>query len=161
MEKTLVIMMGVQGSGKSTFFADYLAEDFVRVNLDTLKTRNRERLLIEECLAMGNSYAVDNTNPTRADRERYIPAARAAGYRVIGYWMQTRVEICLTRNSGREGKARVPDVAIYATSRKFEPPTFEEGFDELYLVGNDGTGMTVTPLDTEQHQKQRIGMEIL
>ncbi len=161
MEKTVVIMMGVQGSGKSTFFADYLAEDFVRVNLDTLKTRNRERLLIEECLSLGKSYAVDNTNPTRADRERYIPAARAAGYRVIGYWMLTRVETCLVRNSGREGKARVPDVAIYATSRKFERPTFTEGFDELYTVENDGAGMTVMPLDDEQHQIQDIGMQLL
>ncbi|MBQ7321976.1 MAG: AAA family ATPase [Clostridia bacterium] len=144
MEKTVVIMMGVQGSGKSTFFADYLAEEFVRVNLDTLKTRHRERTLIGECLAAGKNYGVDNTNPTRADRARYIPEARAAGYRVIGYLMQARVATCLARNSGREGKARVPDVAIYATSRKFELPHYDEGFDEIYLVDNDGAGMTVT-----------------
>jgi len=139
-------MMGVQGSGKSTFYATHLAENFVRVNLDTLKTRNRERLLIEECLAEGKSYAVDNTNPTRQDRERYIPVAREHGYRVIGYLMQTGVEHCLDRNRGREGKARVPDVAIYATARKLEHPTYEEGFDELYLVENDGTEMTVIPV---------------
>ena len=145
-EKTLVIMMGVQGSGKSTFYARYLAQDFVRVNLDTLKTRNRERLLIEECLKNERSYAVDNTNPTRADRERYIPAARERGWRVIGYLMRTKVENCLARNRGREGKARVPDVAIYATSRKLEWPSYEEGFDELYLVENNGEGMNITPL---------------
>jgi len=146
IERTIVIMMGVQGSGKSTFYATHLAENFVRVNLDTLKTRNRERLLIEECLAEGKSYAVDNTNPTRQDRERYIPVAREHGYRVIGYLMQTGVEHCLDRNRGREGKARVPDVAIYATARKLEHPTYEEGFDELYLVENDGTEMTVIPV---------------
>ena len=146
IERTIVIMMGVQGSGKSTFYATHLAENFVRVNLDTLKTRNRERLLIEECLAEGKSYAVDNTNPTRRDRERYIPVAREHGYRVIGYLMQTGVEHCLDRNRGREGKARVPDVAIYATARKLEHPTYAEGFDELYLVENDGAEMTVTPI---------------
>ena len=54
-EKTLVIMMGVQGSGKSTFYARYLTDNYVRVNLDTLKTRNRERLLSEECLSLGKS----------------------------------------------------------------------------------------------------------
>ena len=145
IEKTLVLMMGVQGSGKSTFYAHYLAEDFVRINLDTLKTRNRERLLIEECLADGKSYAVDNTNPTRADRERYIPAARERGYRVVGYLMQTGLENCLDRNRGREGKARVPDVAIYATARKLELPSFEEGFDELYLVENNGSEMIIAP----------------
>ena len=145
-EKTLVVMMGVQGSGKSTFFTRYLAADYVRVNLDTLKTRNRERLLIEECLVSGKSFAVDNTNPTRADRERYIPAARACGYRVIGYVMRTGVEHCLTRNRERAGKARVPDVAIYATARKLEWPSYGEGFDELYLVDNDNNEMTVTPI---------------
>ena len=138
-------MMGVQGSGKSTFYAHYLAEDFVRINLDTLKTRNRERLLIEECLADGKNYAVDNTNPTRADRERYIPAARERGYRVVGYLMQTGLENCLDRNRGRSGKARVPDVAIYATARKLELPSFEEGFDELYLVENNGSEMIIAP----------------
>ena len=145
-EKTLVVMMGVQGSGKSTFYARYLAEDYVRVNLDTLKTRNRERLLIEECMAFGQSFAVDNTNPTRVDRERYIPAARECGYRVIGYVMRTGVENCLHRNSEREGKARVPDVAIYATARKLEWPSYEEGFDELYEVENDGEQMSITPI---------------
>ena len=139
MEKTVAILMGVQGSGKSTFYATALADRFVRVNLDTLKTRHRERLLIEECLTEGRSYAVDNTNPTRADRERYIPQAREAGYRIIGYWIQTKQDICLQRNALREGKARVPDVAIYATSRKFEEPSYDEDFDELYIVKNDGT----------------------
>lgn len=139
MEKTVAILMGVQGSGKSTFYAAFLADRFVRVNLDTLKTRHRERLLIEECLVEGRSYAVDNTNPTRADRGRYIHQAREAGYRIVGYWVQTGQDICLQRNALREGKARVPDVAIYATSRKFEEPSYDEGFDELYIVRNDGT----------------------
>jgi len=142
-EKVLAVMIGIQGSGKSTFYAKFLAQDFVRVNLDTLKTRNRERLLIEECLASGTAFAVDNTNPTRADRERYIPAAKAAGYHVIGYYMESHIPTCMERNRGREGKARVPDVAIVATARKLEKPCFDEGFDELYYVRNDGTEMTI------------------
>lgn len=39
MSKTIAILMGVQGSGKSTFYKTYLYDNFVRVNLDTLKTR--------------------------------------------------------------------------------------------------------------------------
>lgn len=39
MGKTVVILMGLQGSGKSTFYRMHFSEDFVRVNLDTLKTR--------------------------------------------------------------------------------------------------------------------------
>jgi predicted ABC-type ATPase len=57
MEKVLVIMMGIQGSGKSTFYHQFLAKDFVRVNLDTLKTRNQEKLLIEDLAWIKNAYA--------------------------------------------------------------------------------------------------------
>ncbi len=87
---------------------------------------------------------IDNTNPTRADRARYIPAARAAGYRVIGYFLESKLQICLARNALREGRERVPDVAILGTSKKMEMPTYKEGFDELYFVANDGVEMRVS-----------------
>ncbi len=148
MQKSLVVMMGIQGSGKSTFFERYLSGDYVRVNLDTLRTRHRESLLVAECLAEGKSYAVDNTNPTRQDRARYIAEAKQAGYRIVGYFMESRIRECMARNALREGKARVPDTAIAATSNKLEMPSYDEGFDELYYVKNDGTTMTVEPWRT-------------
>ncbi len=40
MSKTIVILMGLQGSGKSTFYSRHLADDFVRINLDTSKWRD-------------------------------------------------------------------------------------------------------------------------
>lgn len=143
MGKTVVILMGLQGSGKSTFYKLHLANDFVRVNLDTLKTRYQEKLLIEECLNLQKSFAVDNTNPTRADRERYILSAKELGYRVVGYFMESKIKDCMQRNALREGIARVPEKAIAATSNKLEIPSYDEGFDELYFVKNDGTIMTI------------------
>ncbi|MBQ8263480.1 MAG: AAA family ATPase [Oscillospiraceae bacterium] len=143
MEKTLVIMMGIQGSGKSTFFEKYLKASLVRVNLDTLKTRNREKLLVEECIRSGRSFAVDNTNPTKADRARYIVPAKAAGYRVIGCFMESKLQICIARNELREGRARIPATAIAATSNRLEMPSWDEVFDELYFVKNDGVNMTI------------------
>lgn len=50
MDKTIVIMIGLQGSGKSTFYQTHLSVDFVRVNLDTMKTRHQEKLLIDGCI---------------------------------------------------------------------------------------------------------------
>lgn len=143
MDKTLVILIGLQGSGKSTFYKKYLSLDYVRVNLDTLKTRHQEKLLIDECIAGQKSYAIDNTNPTRLDRERYIIPAKEAGYRVVGYLMESKIKDCIKRNALREGKARVPEKAIAATSNKLEIPSFDEGFDELYFVKNDGETMTI------------------
>lgn len=143
MDKTVVILIGLQGSGKSTFYKMYLSLDYVRVNLDTLKTRHQENLLIDECIAGQKSYAIDNTNPTRLDRERYIIPAKEAGYRVVGYFMESKIKNCLRQNALREGKARVPEKAIAATSNKLEIPSYDEGFDELYFVKNDGETMTI------------------
>ena len=68
----MVVMMGIQGSGKSTFYQKYLKDDYVRINLDTLKTRHREQLLIQNCINHGRNIAIDHTNPTKADRQDYF-----------------------------------------------------------------------------------------
>ncbi len=141
-EKNAYIMMGIQGSGKSTFCAKFLP-DAIRINLDTLHTRNKESLLIAECQAKGLDYVVDNTNPTREDRARYIPAAKNAGYHVVGYFMQSRLQKCIRRNDLREGKEKILAKAIAATSNKLEMPSRTEGFDELYFVKNDGETMAI------------------
>lgn len=143
MEKTMIIIIGIQGSGKSTFYHKYLSDSYVRVNLDTLKTRHQENLLISECIRNEKSFAIDNTNPTRADRQRYIPLAQYAGYKIVGYFMESKLQPCIERNNQRTGTARIPATAIAATSNKLQIPTYDEGFDELYFVKNDGQTMTI------------------
>lgn len=140
--KTAYIMIGIQGSGKSTFCAQFLPA-VTRINLDTLHTRNKEALFIADCQAKGVDYVVDNTNPTREDRARYIPSAKNAGYHVVGYFMQSRLQECIQRNKLREGKEKIPAKAIAMTSNKLEMPSSVEGFDELYFVKNDGKTMSV------------------
>ncbi len=144
MEKTLVIIMGIQGSGKSTFYRKFLAKDFVRVNLDTLKTRQQEKLLIEKCLKNRKSFAIDNTNPTKQDRQRYIPSAKTTGYKIVGYFMESKLNECIARNNLRQGKEKIPITAIASTSNKLQMPSYDEGFDELYFVKNDGKTMTIS-----------------
>ena len=142
--KTMIIMMGIQGSGKSEFYKQQLSAHYVRVNLDTLKTRNNERRLIDDCLSRSVSFAIDNTNPTAAVRAAYIDLAKKNGYKVVGYFMQSRLKECIERNNLREGKAKIPPKAIAATSNMLELPSRNEGFDELYFVANDGKNMTIS-----------------
>ncbi len=142
-EKTMILMMGLQGSGKSTFCREILGDTYIYVNLDTLKTRHREKLLIQECMDQGESFVVDNTNPTKEDRLRYIPIAKAAGYRIVGYFMESKLRICIERNEQREGAAKIPSMAIAATSNRLQTPSYDEEFDELYFVKNNGQTMTV------------------
>jgi predicted kinase len=41
-----VILIGIQGSGKSTFCRERFFNTHIRINLDMLKTRHRERYLV-------------------------------------------------------------------------------------------------------------------
>lgn len=135
-----VIFMGIQGSGKSTFYRERFADTHVRINLDMLRTRHRERRLFETCLETGQSLVVDNTNPARADRARYILKAREAEFRVVGYHFQSRVADAIARNASRPQGRRVPEKGIRGAHARLELPARDEGFDELYYVKFDGRG---------------------
>ena len=134
MTPKMILLIGIPGSGKSTFYAQRLSENCVRVNLDTLKTRRREADLIDRCFAECKEFCIDNTNLTRAERARYIEKAKARGWRVVGYFMQSVLKDCIARNSLRSGDARLPDKAVAAMSNRMELPSRDEGFDELYFV---------------------------
>ncbi|MNL77286.1 hypothetical protein D3C87_2034330 [compost metagenome] len=77
---------------------------------------------------------MDNTNPTKEDRVKYIEAAKGAGYRVIGYYFEPDYQSSVERNEQRTGRGKVPLVAIKSTIGKLQQPEIEEGFDELYVV---------------------------
>lgn len=134
----MVILIGLQGSGKSTFYRQRFADTHALVSKDLFRNnRNparRQAQLIEEALQAGRSLVVDNTNPTAEVRAELMGLARAHGAKVLGYYFHAHVKQSLERNALREGRARVPDVAIYATMKKLVRPSYEEGFDQLYYV---------------------------
>src|ERR671926_345106 len=96
-----VIFIGVQASGKSSFYKERFFRTHVRISLDMLRTRHRERLLLGACLAAQQPFVVDNTNPTPAARARYVVPARAAGFHVVGYYFQTALAGAIRRNAAR------------------------------------------------------------
>lgn len=129
-----VIFIGLQASGKSAFFKERFFDTHVRINLDMLKTRRRERLLLQACIRMEQRFVVDNTNPTAEERWQYIEPAKRSRFRVVGYFFQSRVEDCVRRNDLRSGRARIPAKGIYGTAKRLQLPTRAEGFDQLYVV---------------------------
>ena len=130
----LVVFCGIPASGKTTFYRERFLATHVRVSLDLLKTRQREDILLFACFAAQQPVVVDNTNATAAQRMRYVKLARAAGFRAVLYFFDVSTRTAVGRNSGREGKARVPNVAIFGTQRKLQRPTRDEGFDEMFRV---------------------------
>ncbi|MCL2457694.1 MAG: AAA family ATPase [Desulfobulbus sp.] len=129
-----IIFCGVQAVGKSTFYQDHFSQTHVRISLDLLRTRRRERIFLAACLESGQRFVVDNTNPTEVERRVYIQAAKEKRFKVIGYYFASKAEEALSRNAARPKNERVPDVAIKATLAKLERPSWSEGFDELYHV---------------------------
>jgi predicted kinase len=129
-----VILIGVQATGKSTFFRERFVDTHIRINLDMLKTRHREEILVNACLQAHQSFVVDNTNPRIEDRQRYINPAKEAGFEVIGYYFESNITTILERNRLRQGKERIPEAGIRAAYNKLQIPILDEGFDKLYYV---------------------------
>jgi len=129
-----VIFTGVQASGKSTFYRERFFETHVRINMDMLRTRRRESLLLNACIIGRQPFVADNTNPLAADRARYIEPARAAGFTVTGYFFRATPREAIARNQQRTGRAAVPIPGLLGTYKKLEGMAVGEGFDVLYAV---------------------------
>ncbi len=133
-----VILIGLPGSGKSSFYKERFFATHVRISLDLLKTRHREKRFLELCLATHQRFVIDNTNPTRLERARYVEPAKERGFSVVGYYCESKVEDCLRRNAERPGAERVPEVAIFSAAKKLEAPSLSEGFEQLFYVRLEG-----------------------
>ncbi|WRS28405.1 AAA family ATPase [Oscillospiraceae bacterium MB08-C2-2] len=130
----MILFVGIQATGKSEFYKCHFYKTHMRINLDMLRTRNRENILINACIHAKQPFVVDNTNPTVVDRERYIAAAKDAGFTVSGYYFQSAIKEAITRNEERSGKECLPIQALLATHSKLELPSYDEGFDKLFYV---------------------------
>jgi predicted kinase len=134
----LVVFVGLQGSGKSTFYRSRLAATHLLVSKDMLRNNpnreRRQRELVATALARGESVVVDNTNPAPVDRAPLVEIGRSFGARVVCYYFESKLEACRERNAAREGRARVPEAGLRATARRLEVPSRDEGFDEMYYV---------------------------
>jgi predicted kinase len=134
----LVILVGLPASGKTTYYQSHFADTHVHVSKDLMPNARRrddlQQRAITDALEGGRSVVVDNTNPSPAIRAPLIALGRRHGARIIAYYFETAVKECVVRNRQREGKARVPDVAIFVTSKKLLPPAAAEGFDEVHVV---------------------------
>ncbi|MBX3448795.1 MAG: ATP-binding protein [Planctomycetaceae bacterium] len=140
-----VVFIGLQASGKSSFYKERFFNSHVRISLDLLKTRYRETRILDICLETDQRFVIDNTNPTRAERSRFMEPVKTARvrYTISGYYFESRVEDCLRRNTQRPESERVPDVAILSVAKKLEQPSLDEGFDQLFYVRLTEEGFVV------------------
>jgi predicted kinase len=149
----IVLVMGVQGAGKSTIAAEWVNRGYQRLNRDE-RSGTMEDLhgALDELLEAGTGRIVaDNTYTTRAARQAAIEVARRHRARVVGLWLDTplaeaqiNVILRMLETHGRllepEQMVRARDPsslgpgAVFRNTRTLEPPVLEEGFSSLQVT---------------------------
>lgn len=138
-----IIFVGAQASGKSSFYMERFYSTHIRLNMDMLKTRHREKILLKACLMAKQPVVLDNTNPNIEARARYLEQLKEAKFETVGYYFSSKIQDCLARNAQRTEAERVPEVGVKGTFNKLVLPSFNEGFDFLYYVTLDDTGFQI------------------
>src|SRR5688572_7502814 len=116
-----VIFCGLQASGKTTLYREQFLDTHVRVSMDLLRSRAREAAFLRTCLDTKMSFVVDNTNPTVAERARYVQPAREAGFTVVGYFVEVDFALARARNATR-GRV-VPTAGLGDVAKRLVTPT--------------------------------------
>ena len=145
MTKTvsLIALCGIPGSGKTTLSKQLASEsDAVLYCFDKRRgafspTKSEEAKLqmykeIAEELKLGNSVVCDDLNTKKLRREQLLSAVSQIDCFKKLVVLDTPLEECLKRNSKRQ--RRIANEIILNIKRKYEPPTLEEGWDEIVFV---------------------------
>jgi predicted kinase len=143
-----ILFIGIQATGKSSFYQKYFANTHIRINLDMLKTRHREKQLFECCLNMQQPFVLDNTNLSRQDRQRYIPTIQEYGVPLCGYYFASQLQGALERNAQR-GTQAIPEKGVLGAYKRLELPSYDEGFTALYYVKLNKGEFRINEWDTK------------
>ena len=154
MAKTLVVMMGVSGGGKSSLAkiieeshddCIIVSRDKIRFQMlepddDYFKYENEVADSFYEQINRGlrvHEYVIaDATHITIGSRKKlFNHLLIPSGTRVVGVFVDMPLETCLRQNAKRTGRAYVPeDVIKKMYKQKCVPSIHDERFDEVYRL---------------------------
>lgn len=136
---TLIVLVGLPGSGKSTYAEELKKRGCMVVSTDAI----REQLfgdasiqkdgkkvfqiaydMINELLVRGHEVVFDATNLTIKDRKQIFK--KVCTDDIIAVFQNTPIEVCKERNRNRS--RIVPEEVIDKMAEKLTPPTTKEGF---------------------------------
>ncbi|CAD7699270.1 unnamed protein product [Ostreobium quekettii] len=148
----MLILVGIQGSGKSTFSKDLVEKGmstWMRVNQDSVRsggrgTREQCRRAAKECLQRGINCIVDRMNLTADQRQTFIQLALELGCEVHSVCLNLHPRLCATRVGQRENheggvEGRMGRRLVYAAySNLFQsgPPSTSEGIRSVSICNS-------------------------
>lgn len=148
----LHMMIGIQGSGKSTYSRILSKElncriastDEIRKSNPNINEKNVFPEVFKLCaheLKNGNDVIFDATNITPNVRNRNLTAIKQifSNFKIFVYFINTNVEICKERVEKRNklnGEIFIPLEVVESYSKNIIPPSEEENFDKIIILNN-------------------------
>lgn len=148
----VVIMVGSPASGKSSFCRNFLVpKGYVTVSRDKLGSWQKCAKILENCIQKKQSVVIDNTNPDKESRQRFIEVAKRNGIDCRCFVMATSHKHAKHNNRFREmtDKNHVPvgDMVLNSYKKNFQEPEMAEGFEEIVKIP------FVPKFDKDEHEK--------
>lgn len=148
MKPILALMVGISGSGKSTFAAGLktsinatiIEPDAIRLELtgnSSDQSQNEKVFSLafhraNGVLRQGKNVVVDATNIDKWSRKKWINIGKTNNAEIVAYVVNTGIELSKRRNSGRSRV--VPTSVIDRQYSRLEFPTEAEGFDKIVSI---------------------------
>ena len=138
----MIILIGSPGSGKSTFCENFLVpKGYVRINLDTLKTKQKCFQKTIEAIKNNKSVVIDNTNPQKNKREDFINIGVENKIKIRAFVMKVNKDLAIHLNNLRlinKNRNHLSEsvnlIPIHSFYKNYEEPKISEGFDEIVNV---------------------------
>lgn len=137
----ILVLCGLPGSGKTTlshqlshqYNAKICNYDDFRQNYKNKNLKDFYHFVYKS--ALRQNVIVDTINLHQYGRLSLLKAIKDISKQKILIVMTTSVEECIKRNAQRFGqKNYVCESALYTLERHFQPPSLEEGWDEIHYI---------------------------
>lgn len=137
-ELEVIIMMGIPGSGKSTFAWNF--PEHIHINQDRLGNRSDCINAMKRALSQNKSVVIDRTNITRAQRKYFLDVAKDYGASISCIFLDYPALECIERIKARKEHetlpSSTPEAKIIEVVAKFnnslELPEYHEGFTNIF-----------------------------
>jgi predicted kinase len=172
--KNVIVGIGIPGSGKTTLLKQYAEENgWLYVSPDDLRNELTGNTMdhskdsqvwteayarVGDAIRDGRTVVIDATFGDDRYRQEFLEIARKHGAQKIeGVYVDTSLETAKERNAARERV--VPEYAIERIHQQLQkyPPKLAEGFDALYVLGEDGHLHEIIPDETGNEIKRSLG----
>lgn len=142
----MVLLMGPPAAGETTFAKKHFTMNnkYIYVSRDELKTQVKCLKIAKNALEQKKSVVIDNTNPDKTSRKKYIEIAQQFNVPIRCFEMTTSRKLAEHLNIYREiltflecgynqRRKQIPKVAYNIYYKKYQPPT-NEGFEKIYQI---------------------------